>query len=309
MRGRISRDDEGRKGRRGGCGEDGACRSLLGQLQRIPLRPTLFLLHSFLTRVRDVTPGKNEKLSAPHHQYSMSGATRTPGFDGILCGGQPMTSMTVGSEGRDNLALGLIRIACPSRLRMPWFKKDKKSRRPLQQLGPLGVPINIAVGPFGPIADLAESEGVSSLVWWNVSTDAVDLTTTAGISSGSRRSRGECAGTLAAFQFILTSTSCKKRVGGQGHRLCHNRPRSSRGGGRSVRSPQGRPGNRLRHLRSIQGSFATLCQKVPPGEHISRKLPLSRTRSKSSVHASLCWRSFLGSPLIMQRRQDAGKDC
>ena len=98
-----------------------------------------------------------------------------------------MTLMTAGSEGRDDLALELNRLhPRPSRPRMSWLKKLKKSRRPFKQLGPSGVLTNIAVGPLGL------NEGVSRLVWRNLSTYVVDLTTAADISNGSRRSMGGC---------------------------------------------------------------------------------------------------------------------
>ena len=49
-------------------------------------------------------------------------------------------------------------------IRMPWFKKSKKSRQPSQQAAALGIPTHVAVGPLGLSADLAPDispEGVS----------------------------------------------------------------------------------------------------------------------------------------------------
>jgi len=72
--------------------------------------------------------------------------------------------------------------SCPSRLRMPLFKKSKKPRQPRQQPASSGIPTHIVVKPLGISADLAPDnspEGAFRSV-----TDGADLTTVAGVDDG-----------------------------------------------------------------------------------------------------------------------------
>jgi hypothetical protein len=66
---------------------------------------------------------------------------------------------TNGSQPHEHRFGAVDTWSCPSRARMPLFKKSKKTRQPSQQLLSLGIPTHIAVGPLGFNADLDLNAG------------------------------------------------------------------------------------------------------------------------------------------------------
>ena len=96
----------------------------------------------------------HKRHDAPH----LSQREFTFGFDGILWReGQPMAlDQPRGVEWEFGAA---DTSPFPSRPRMSWFKKSKKSRQPSRQPASLGIPTHIAVGLLGISADLAPEIG------------------------------------------------------------------------------------------------------------------------------------------------------
>ena len=85
--------------------------------------------------------------------------------------------------------------------------------------------------------------------------------------------------------FLLTHTSCEKRLDRYRSRSWWHFVGCSDRGFRCIRSSQSHPGRHLCHLREIRSTSTTFHSKQTLDGPVYRKQPLSGKKSKASTHA------------------------